>query len=272
MTNSIRDNYKSQAEIRQHLVGAYTPLADWMRCCPRSKTMEGWSETLATWVIISITCKNWGCPVCGRKKVAHYAQKVSAAKPNRLITLTVNPSHWTNPREAYDGTRRCIPKLSARIRKQFGEFEFFRVLEATKKGWPHYHLITRSPYIPQHVLSHEWNELTRAPIVDVRQMDKTTKTYWYVVKYLGKQAVIPWTDRRASWTKKFFPKSDFVPSDSLHIMGERFVGARADTHARWCYSGCTLEKYSETCWKVHGIGQHGMPIENGQFKRVEESG
>lgn len=260
---SNRNLFKSEAENRSMLVGGYSALADWMKCCPRSKTMEGYSETLAAWVVISITCNNWGCPICGRKKVQHYAQKVTAAKPNRLITLTVNPATWENPRAAYDGTRRAIPKLCVRLRKMFGEFEFFRVLEVTKKGWPHYHLVTRSEYIPQADLSREWNRLTGAPIVDVRKMHKSIQAYWYVVKYLAKQEMIPWTNRRAAWTRKFFMQTDFKPSQSLHLMGQRFVGARADNHCRWVYTGCTLERYSDTCWIVRGRGLNPAQLPEG---------
>lgn len=252
MEDGTRSQFKTQQETRQHLVGGYTALADWMKCCPRSKTLEAWSQTLNAWVIIGITCKNWGCPICGRKKLAHYARRVMAAQPNRLITLTVNPRMHNDPRAAYDATRRSIPKLSERLRKGYTEFEFFRVLEATKKGWPHYHLITRCPYIPQQEISDHWKKLTGAPIVDVRKMDKTTNAYWYVVKYLGKQLKIPWTDRRASWTKGFFAKDDFEAGECLHLASEHFYGARPDNHARWEHTGCVLEAYSDNCWIIRG--------------------
>jgi len=245
--------FKSQEQMRQHLVGNYCALEDWMRCCPRSKTMQGYSERLACWVLISITCKNWGCPICGRKKVAHYARKVEAAEPNRFITLTINPAMWSNPREAYDGTRRAVPKFAAAIRKVYGEFEFFRVLEVTKKGWPHYHLVTRSAYLPQPELSRLWKELTGAPIVDVRQIKKRQQVYFYVVKYLAKQEVIPWTDRRTSHTRKFFREKDWEPAEGLGLLESHFIGHRADQFAKWNLQGCTLQKYSDTCWIIKGI-------------------
>ena len=252
LEDSTRKLFSDQPVSTKHLVGSYFALADWMKCCPRAKTLEAWSEKLQAFVIIQVTCKNWGCPICGRRKVQKYAKKVTAAKPNRLVTLTVNPKQHESPRAAFDATRRSIPKLSAKVRKLFGEFEFFRILEVTKKGWPHYHLITRSEYIPQPELSRLWNELTGAPIVDVRKLGKTVQAYWYVVKYLGKQDHVPWTDRRAAWTKNFFVDEEFEAGPSLHLMGQRFVGARPDNHARWCYLGCILERYSQDCWIVRG--------------------
>lgn len=250
--DSTRDLFSNQQESPKHLVGSYFALADWMKCCPRSKTLEAWSETLQAFVIIQLTCKNWGCPICGRRKVQKYAKKVTAAEPNRLITLTVNPKMHKTPREAFDQTRRMVAPLSAKVRRLFGEFEFFRILEVTKRGWPHYHLITRSEYIPQPELSRLWNEMTGAPIVDVRKLGKTVQAYWYVVKYLGKQDHVPWTDRRAAWTKKFFVDEEFTPGPGLGLMGQQFRGARPDNHARWMYPGCVLERYSADCWIVRG--------------------
>lgn len=252
MDDHTRTLFRTEAESDRFLVGCDKSIDLWMRTCPRAKTLEGWSETLDAWVIVANTCNNWSCPVCGRRKVQHYAQKVAKAEPNRLITLTVNPSRHSSPREAFDSTRRKVTELATKLRRRYDEFEFFRVLEVTKKGWPHYHLITRSPYIPQPEISDLWNGLTGAPIVDVRQMKKTVQAYWYVVKYLAKQKYIPWTDRRAAWTRKFFKKVDFVPGPKLNILVPHFANAHPADHARWCYEGSYLERYSDNCWVKRG--------------------
>ncbi|MCH7687825.1 MAG: hypothetical protein IH899_14270, partial [Planctomycetes bacterium] len=185
--------------------------------CQFASTMHGWSVELASHVVIQIRCKRWTCPHCGQRKMTHFAHEVSRAKPNRLITLTIATRLYTHPREAYDKTRRALPKLTTQLRKAHGEFEYFRVLEATKKGWPHYHLVTRCPYISQSELSHRWNKLTGAPIVDVRQIKKAAHVYRYVMKYLGKQLSVPWTDRRVSWTRNFFVADDFEKGPGLEM-------------------------------------------------------
>lgn len=253
MEHSTRDQFRDKSEPDRLLIGSDRSITNWMGTCPVARTYEGWSETLEAWVIIAICCRRWSCPICGRKKVAHYAQRVSAAKPNRLVTLTVNPANHESPRAAYDDTRRAIPALSAKLRRRFGEFEFFRILEVTKKGWPHYHLMVRSEYIPQPEISSLWNELVGAPIVDVRALHKSVQAYWYVVKYLGKQKMIPWTDRRAAWTRRFFPKDDFTAGDKLFILRPYFANAHPADHARWMYEGATLERYSDNCWIKRGI-------------------
>lgn len=233
-----------------------------MDTCPRARTLSARSETLDAWVLIAVTCKNWGCPICGRRKVAHYAQLVTAAKPNRLITLTVDPKFYKDPRDAFDRTRKCVPKLIASLRKAYGDFECFRVLETTKKGWPHYHLVVRSAYIPHAVVRSLWTALTGAIIVDVRQIKRATDIYYYVVKYLAKQTAVPWTKRRVTWTRNFFAAQDFTPGPGLLLQGEAFKGHTPVQIAQWEFTGCTLERHSRDCWIVHGYspGADGNPL------------
>ena len=246
--DNTTDGFEDQVQPERLLVNANSPCDNWLKTCPVARTLEGWSETLDAWVLIAITCNRWSCPICGRKKVQHYARKVADAEPNKLITLTCNPAMHENPRAAYDDTRRKIPGLTARLRRLFGEVEFFRILEITKKGWPHYHLVTRSGFIPQATISNIWKELVGAPIVDVRKIDRKNNAYWYVIKYLAKQRYIAWTDRRAAWTKGFFRKDEFESGEKLFLLRQYFANAHPADHMRWCYDGCTFEKYSDSCW------------------------
>jgi hypothetical protein len=125
-----------------------------------------------------------------------------------MITLTIDPKLWVTPRDAYDGTRRKLSDFAKAIRKIRGRFEYLRVLEVTKKGWPHYHFLAKCDYIPQATISKVWAELTGAVIVDVRRVEQKTNVFRYVLKYLCKQAYVPWTNRRVSWSKDFFIKPD----------------------------------------------------------------
>lgn len=183
--------------------------------CPTSTMLTGWSTSLNRSVVVSVGCRRWGCSFCGRKRVQVLAKRTEAAQPSRLITLTVDPARWESPRQAYDGTRRCLATFG-RSMKRRGEWEYLRVLELTKKGWPHYHLLVRSPYVPHADVKRIWAELTGARIVDVRQIKKADNVYWYLVKYLAKQQHCTFTNRRLSWSRGFFrpgisrPKLDLV--------------------------------------------------------------
>jgi len=191
-----------------YLVGSCQPISTIIKCCPSATTWECVELATDKRAIIAIPCKRWGCKWCGQKKAFHLAAKCETAKPNRLITLTVAPAFFESPHQAYQKTRRKVADFAKTLRKTLKEFAYFRVLEATKAGWPHYHFLARCPYIPQPTISRVWNELTGAPIVDVRAIKTGMNVFKYVLKYLCKQTHIPWTNRRISWSHDFFPKPE----------------------------------------------------------------
>lgn len=191
-----------------------------------------------------------------------YGWKVAKAEPNKLITLTTNPNVWEDPRQAYDQTRRKVTNLATRLRRTVDEFEYFKVLEVTKAGWPHYHLIARSPFIPQKKISTIWAELTQAPIVDVRAVKRSRDVYTYVVKYLGKQKYIPWTNRRCSWTKGFFRDDDFDPPPSLELEMVEFEHDHPRDFMFYYYKGQAFEELSNTCWVLTDSERSGPEEES----------
>jgi hypothetical protein len=246
--NSTPPPTNEQPQPVRFLVGRDSTINTKNNSCPYARTLTGFSLSLNARVVVALTCKRWGCRVCGEKKMAHYGWKVAKAAPNKLITLTTNPNVWENPRAAYDGTRRKVTEFATKVRRFAKPFEYFKVLEVTKNGWPHYHLIARSPYLPQRKLSAIWNHLTNAPIVDVRAIKKSGEVYQYVVKYLGKQKYIPWTERRCSWSRGFFEKDDFKPPASLEIeLVETYEEHPAD-FMFYYHKGQKVEELSDSCW------------------------
>lgn len=185
--------------------------------CTAATTLVGYSLALQRSVVVAVTCKRWGCRFCGQQKTRKLASIAAEAQPNAFITLTVDPKLYQSPRESFDQTRRLVGALAQRIRRNYGKIEYMRVLEVTKKGWPHYHLLARCPFIPQKELSTHWAELSGAPIVDIRKVKKNADVYFYVVKYLSKQAYIQWTTRRVTMSKGFdlAPKNQIKPTLDL---------------------------------------------------------
>lgn len=216
-TQSTQSTTTRQLQPSTWLVGRSNYRDRNLVCCPWAQTLTGYSLTLDRYVILALNCKRWACEVCGRERMRYLAWRVERAQPNRLITLTVQPALYDDPRQAYDETRRKIPDLTKKIRKSINKFEYMKVLEATKKGWPHYHFVARCPYIPQRTLSDWWAESTGAPIVDVRMIRKHQKVYNYVCKYLAKQDHVPWTNRRISWSRHFFPPLEKPKQEGLNL-------------------------------------------------------
>lgn len=179
-----------------------------MAGCPYGQSLIAWSDALDVELVMLLPCRRWRCEHCGTVRAADLSRRIVAANPTKFLTLTVNNAQFANPREAYDKTRRKLPKFTARMRKLTPEFEYVRVLEVTKAGWPHYHLLTRMNYVSQHKISTAWAELTGSPIVDIRQIKNGQNNINYVCKYLKKQIYCTFTERRVSWSRNFFPKDE----------------------------------------------------------------
>jgi hypothetical protein len=217
-----------QADARRYLIGSIRGDNALSALCPHAQTLFCWSHCYQRDVVCVLPCNRWGCVKCGPRKAKRLAYRIEKAEPNKLITLTVNPAAYEDPRSAYDSTRRQLAELSKICRKKLGTFEYMRVLETTKKGWPHYHLMARCPYIPQRTISTIWANLTSAPIVDIRQIRKIDNVFAYVVKYLCKQTYIPWTNRRTSWSKDFFLKEQKYEPQPLRL--DQFELKKGDPH------------------------------------------
>lgn len=226
--------------------------------CPSATTSIAYSEFFSSTIVVAVTCKRWGCRYCGEKKAITLGFRVQLAEPNKLITLTVNPKMYETPREAYEDTRRKLSDFSKLIRKEIGEFEYIRILEVTKKGWPHYHLVARSGYIPQKLISQIWSGLTGAPIVDIRKIKRLDMVAKYVMKYLCKQKYIPWTNRRVSWSKKFFPFKVKVSKGLWQLKSRRWVNEDPGTVIQSDYLGSVVRKVAADAWVVDTPG--GDPL------------
>ncbi len=240
------------------------------KTCPSARTLVAHSATLKSWVVIQIRCKRWGCRHCGERKITHFAWRCDDAKPNRLITLTVANKMWETPRLAYDGVKGKVTQLAIRLRRTFGEFEYFKVLEVTKKGWPHFHLVVRSEYIPHATISDIWSQLTGAHIVDVRKLKKSRDVYFYVCKYLAKQKYIPWTNRRVSWSRNFFPPNEFKGGDALQLTEIGWNEEHPSEVMRKFGNRAYFTTYSNDCWliqKEYGC-QTGLSMEQLKMKRL----
>jgi len=213
--------------------------------CPQARSMMVFSLTHEAPVLFVIPCNTWSCRYCAQRKIKRLAIRVQAAEPNRLLTLTVDPALYKSPKEAWEKTRREVPILARRLRKKFQECEYLRVTEVTKRGWPHYHLLVRSPYIPHSVVKGYWAEQTGAKIVDLRQVTKTFRAYQYLVKYLSKLHKLEWTERHVSTSKRFFPPEEKKHPVTIDYAEPEFCQQHpAQLVTEW-FQGRTLHRLSD---------------------------
>ncbi len=242
---------------QSYLVGSTSaPAFAYFGVCPHAQTLSAYSLTHSSQVLFCLPCKRWTCRVCAEAKIKKLAHSVRAARPNRLLTLTVDPSLYVSPRHAWEETRACVPILIRNLRKRFGEIEYLRVTEVTQKGWPHYHLLLRSGYLPHSVVRAAWNELTGARIVDLRKVTKSFKAYQYLVKYLSKLHKLEWTERHVSYSKGFIPKDTWVAESPLDYADETFHSYHPANFAAEHCRGSVLHRLSQHC---HLVLKEGHP-------------
>jgi len=146
--------------------------------------------------------------------------------PTLFLTLTCAPAKHADRESAFRAMGAALPRLFKRIRRAFPRerIEYLAVWEVTKAGWPHLHVVARGPYIPQRWLSHHWQQLTGAPIVDIRAVRGSRDAARYVAKYLTKALTAPpgvrrWRASRAFLLERMRPRrpaGDDIPTWRVH--------------------------------------------------------
>lgn len=114
--------------------------------------------------------------------------KAASGEPTRLLTLTVNPQHGESPADRLRGLSNAWRLVVKRLRRANPgkEVEFLAIVEETKAGEPHLHILLRSPFVPQALISEWMRELIDAPIVDIRRVKNAREVIRYVAKYVTK--------------------------------------------------------------------------------------
>lgn len=235
---------------RRFLVNGRRSLLEPLGRCPKAQTLLGYLPDDDAYVIAELPCQNWGCRPCAEAKIRRLAALTRDARPTRMLTLTVNPAMWESPRAAFDGTRRQVSELIKKLRTKFGEVEYLRVTELTKNGWPHYHLLLRSAFIPHTVVKTIWAELTGAYIVDLKQVKQCFRAYTYLVKYLSKLHRIEWTARHVSYSKGFFPPEPDRGNSPLPVERRSVHPMHPITYLNQYHKGDSIEPFTSSTWKI----------------------
>lgn len=234
----------------RYLISGRKSLLEPLGRCPKSQTFLAYLPDEDQYIISELPCQNWSCRPCAEVKIRRLAALTRDAKPNRMLTLTVNPRRWDSPRDAFDGTRRKVPELLKKLRTKFGPIEYLRVTELTHKGWPHYHLLLRSDFLPHEVVKTLWHDLTGAYIVDLRQVHQTFRAYTYLVKYLAKLHKIEWTARHVSYSKGFFPPEPKTDKPDLGFVSPSILPMHPITYLKMHHAGDQLEALTHSTYRI----------------------
>jgi len=133
-------------------------------------------------------CRSWQCEICRPNRAKELIAQAIKGKGKIFITLTVDPSVPPDPvgrcKLLVDAWRKV--RKDAEARYGYKRIPFLAVVEATKQGEPHLHIIARVPWISQSWLSNRMRHYLNSPIVWVTQITSRRKLANYVAKYCGK--------------------------------------------------------------------------------------
>lgn len=139
--------------------------------------------------ILVLPCNSWACEYCQPKRRFELKLLAASGEPNKLLTLTVNPSTGRDPTHRRYLLADAWKKLHKRILRfmKWKQLPYMWFCEATKRGEPHLHILLRCEYIPQDWLSRQMGELLASPIVDIRKVHGSAGAIRYVTKYVTKE-------------------------------------------------------------------------------------
>ncbi len=213
--------------------------------------------------VIPLRCRSWGCPTCARLNRRRILRRLEGADATSFLTLTCNPMRWPNPDAAFHGMSHALDTLVKRLRRLPGvtHFEYFLVWERTRRGWPHCHLLLRASLIPVALISNAWDELTSAPIVDIRRVHDPREVVAYIAKYLAKDPAAPPRCKRFRCSRAFFGpiihSSEHQPASRSHWTLVR--ATPKEVALSWQHEGLTLQPHSDGTYQAFPGGHPGVP-------------
>jgi len=135
-----------------------------------------------------LPCRSWGCEFCAPMRREQLMAQAASGEPTRFLTVTVNPQVGASPEERLFMLSNAWNIVVKRLRRKYvgKTIDYLCVVEETKNGEPHLHILLRCPYIPQRFLSDCFAELIGAPVVDIRAVKGLREVVRYVAKYITK--------------------------------------------------------------------------------------
>jgi len=160
-------------------------------------------------------CRAWNCPICRPRRKRQLLALASSGEPNRFLTLTVNPHIGDSPEHRLKLLAHAWKVLVKRLRREHGNkaIQYLAVVEQTKLGEPHLHILLRSPFLSQRLLSDAMSELIGAPIVDIRKIRNQREVVRYVAKYITK-APEQFGSAKRYWHTPGYELGTWTPEDA----------------------------------------------------------
>jgi len=188
-----------------------------------------------------LKCRSWSCEFCRPERKAQLCARAASGLPNRFLTLTSNPRVGNSPEERLRLLAYAWRLIVKRQRREHPdeEIEYLAIAEETKAGEPHLHILLRSPFIAQAVISAAMKELADAPIVDIRKVRNVHEAVSYVAKYIAK-APKQFGNAKRYWSSQNYEIEDGDYEPLLPLPDQRWQVVRGSLESvvlQWIYEG-----------------------------------
>lgn len=172
-------------------------------------------------------CHSYFCKECANIKKSELIGKLKTAlkgKSWRFLTITMS-EHYGTADQCIQDINYLFNKFHKRFKKTKYNFTYFKVLEFTKRGFPHFHIFI-DKYIPKQLIADIWKEYTSNYIVDITRVTTKSKLTSYLLKYFTKST--EWDSnklyylnrkRRFSYSRLFFEN---IP-ERIHFFATRIL-------------------------------------------------
>jgi hypothetical protein len=177
-------------------------------------------------VVRARKCGRWDCPVCGNERVKKIRKRLKGAlyyrfgevqkrgesdgwKYLKFLTLTCY-HNFDTPQEAYKVMSEGWNKLLTAMKRKFGNIEVFKVVEAHKDGYPHFHsLLWTIEFIPFDWIQEKWVKYGVGKFVNISNKTKKFENIKHVVNYVTKYLMKSVGDA-VSWFKRWSQSRGFL--------------------------------------------------------------
>jgi|WetSurMetagenome_2_1015567.scaffolds.fasta_scaffold09739_9 hypothetical protein len=154
---------------------------------------------------IDARCNAYKCDYCGPRKAFKLETAMeryfSTYRHIRLLTATVRTTLFDLPGHSIRDISECWRRFITSVRRSKSlsdsqrQFSYVKVLEFTKRGYPHFHVVVNS-FLPWTVLQHLWEESIcqvfgvtgRHGTINLEHLPNPRSASKYVTKYVLKAA------------------------------------------------------------------------------------
>jgi len=147
---------------------------------------QGQAENLNQSALFRVPPERWGDtpdvpafysrnrkPFASREKrlYARIAQALEEYPLTDFRFLTVTTAPWSKQRNRIEKLRLAWKELIRRLRRRYGTVEYVAVVEwNARRDLMHIHALIRSPFIPQRIISEEWEKITGARVTFITSL------------------------------------------------------------------------------------------------------